>query len=144
MSKKINIFPLQTTFNLPCYKHAGDAGLDIFSPEEVLLDPGARKKIPCHFAIEIPEGYLGAIAPRSGLAEKYGITVLNAWGVIDSSYRGEISVILINLGNEQIKLEKNSKIAQLIIIPFEKVELVAAQALSVTERGKKGFGSSGD
>jgi dUTP pyrophosphatase len=103
-----------------------------------------RVKIGCGFAIEIPEGYLGAIAPRSGLAYKYGLTVLNAWGVIYSSYRGEVSVILINLGTEKIRLEINSKIAQLIILPFETADLLKVEALTKTDRGVNGFGSSGN
>lgn len=144
MSKNIKILPLRTTFKLPSYSHVGDAGLDLFSTEDVLISPMERIKVDCGFAIEIPSGYLGAIAPRSGLAIKYGLTVLNAWGVIDSSYRGEVSVILINLSNEQINLEKHSKIAQLIIVPFETVTLQNMQELSVTDRGKNGFGSSGD
>lgn len=144
MSKVIKILPLQDTFKIPTYSHIGDAGLDLFSVETITICPMERVKIGCGFAIEIPEGYLGAIAPRSGLAYKYGLTVLNAWGVIDSSYRGEVSVILINLGSEQIKLEKNSKIAQLIIVPYENAELSIMQVLTVTDRGVNGFGSSGN
>jgi dUTP pyrophosphatase len=144
MSKTIKILPVQTIFKLPAYNHIGDAGLDLFSMEEIVICPMERKKVGCGFAIEIPEGYLGAIAPRSGLAYKYGLTVLNAWGVIDSSYRGEVSVILINLGSKQIKLEKYSRIAQLIILPYEVVHLSTTEALSVTERKENGFGSSGD
>lgn len=144
MLKKININPHQTTFKLPSYNHPGDGGLDLFSTEEYVINPMERVKISCGFSVEIPEGYLGAIAPRSGLALKYGLTVLNGWGVIDSSYRGEICVILINLGSEQVKLEKHSKVAQLIILPFEAVELEIKQTLSDTERGTNGFGSSGD
>lgn len=143
MLRNIKILPIQEIFSKPSYSHQGDAGLDLFSNEEISLSPMERKKVGCGFSIEIPEGYLGAIAPRSGLAYKYGLTVLNAWGVIDSSYRGEVSVILINLGTKQIKLEKNSKIAQLIILPFETVNLIAAKELTTSDRGKNGFGSSG-
>jgi dUTP pyrophosphatase len=144
MSKNIKIQPLRTTFKLPAYNHIGDAGLDLFSTEEIVISPMERKKVDCGFAIEIPKGYLGAVAPRSGLAIKYGLAVLNAWGVIDSSYRGEVSVILINFGSEPIKLEKHTKIAQLIIVPFEAVTLQIKQELSSTDRGENGFGSSGD
>jgi len=142
--KKISILPIQTTFKLPAYCHPGDAGLDLFSSEEVFIKPMERVKISCGFSIEIPDGYLGAIAPRSGLAYKYGLTVLNGWGVIDSSYRGEVCVILINLGSEEVRLEKNSKVAQLIIVPYETVQLEVKQSLPATERGYNGFGSSGD
>jgi dUTP pyrophosphatase len=143
MLRNLKIIPLQETFNKPSYSHHGDAGLDLFSNKEIYLLPMERIKVGCGFSIEIPEGYLGAIAPRSGLAYNYGLTVLNAWGVIDSSYRGEVSVILINLGSKEIRLEKNSKIAQLIILPFETVNLVTAQEITMSDRGKNGFGSSG-
>lgn len=144
MSKKIRINILNRNFVLPKYAHDGDAGLDLFSTDDILLSPGERKKVGCGFSIAIPEGFLGAIAPRSGLAIEYGVTVLNSWGVVDSSYRGEVSVILINLGNNEVVFKKGSKIAQLIIIPYEKVELyIDSEKLNSTDRGEKGFGSSG-
>lgn len=144
MSKKIRINILNRNFVLPKYAHDGDAGLDLFSTDDILLSPGERKKVGCGFSIAIPEGFLGAIAPRSGLAIEYGVTVLNSWGVVDSSYRGEVSVILINLSNDKAMLKKGSKIAQLIIIPYEKVELyIDSEKLNSTDRGENGFGSSG-
>ena len=144
MLKKIEINILSDKFIIPKYSHEGDAGLDIFSTEELELNPGERKKIGCGFSISIPEGYLGAVAPRSGLSIEHGITVLNSWGVIDSSYRGEVSVILINLGDNKVKLEAGSRVAQLIIIPFQKIELIISKnILNKTERGKNGFGSTG-
>jgi len=144
MLKSINILPLQTAFKLPCYSHPGDAGLDLYSCVKAELEPGEIKKIGCGFAIEIPDGYLGAIAPRSGLALHYGVTVLNSWGVIDSSYRGEVCVILINLGKKKVVLEKESKVAQLIILRCEKIEFsIDTHKLSSTDRGEDGFGSTG-
>jgi dUTP pyrophosphatase len=144
MLKKIGINTLNNNFILPKYAHDGDAGLDLFSTDDISLSPGERKKVGCGFSIAIPEGFLGAIAPRSGLAIEYGVTVLNSWGVVDSSYRGEISVILINLSNDKVMLKKGSKIAQLIIIPYEKVELyIDSEKLNSTDRGENGFGSSG-
>jgi dUTP pyrophosphatase len=144
MSRKIEINQLSEDFVLPVYSHKGDAGLDLFSTEDVELFPGERKKVGCGFSIAIPEGFLGAVAPRSGLAIEYGVTVLNSWGVVDPSYRGEVSVILINLGDEKVFLKKGSKIAQLIIIPYEEIELsIVSDKLDPTSRGEKGFGSTG-
>jgi dUTP pyrophosphatase len=144
MLKKIGINTLNSNFIIPKYAHDGDAGLDLYSTEDIVLLPGERKKIGCGFSIAIPEGLLGAIAPRSGLAIEYGVTVLNSWGVVDPSYRGELSVILINLSNNEVVFKKGSKIAQLIIIPYEKVELyIDSEKLNSTDRGEKGFGSSG-
>lgn len=118
--------------------------MDLYSLEEIKLAPGERKKTPCGFSIEIPEGYFGAIAPRSGLANQYGLTLVNSWGVIDSSYRGEICVIIINLGREDVILPSKTRIAQLLVIPVIEVNLIAVEEkLIETDRGAKGFGSSG-
>jgi dUTP pyrophosphatase len=145
MLRKIQINILSDNFIIPRYSHDGDAGLDLFSIEDIALDPGDRKKVSCGFSIAIPEGYLGAVAPRSGLSIEHGVTVLNSWGVIDSTYRGEVSVILINLGKEKTILKRGSRIAQLIIIPFEKIELIIDKNnLGETERGNNGFGSTGN
>ena len=141
---KIKINILHPDFSMPTYSHAGDAGMDLFSLEEIKLAPGERIKSPCGFSIEIPDGFFGAIAPRSGLANLYGITLVNSWGVIDSSYRGEICVIIINLGRENIILPSKTRIAQLLVIPVAKVNLIAVEEkLIETDRGAKGFGSSG-
>ncbi len=141
---KINIKPTHSSFRMPAYSHLGDAGMDIFSIEKIQLIPGERKKISCGFSIEIPEGYFGAIAPRSGLSIKYGLTLVNAWGVIDSSYRGEICVIIINLGEKKISLPPYSRIAQLLVIPVVKANLVLVEDnLNETDRGVEGFGSTG-
>lgn len=129
---------------MPAYSHIGDAGMDLYSLEEIKLAPGERKKTSCGFSIEIPEGYFGAIAPRSGLANQYGLTLVNSWGVIDSSYRGEICVIIINLGGKEIILPSKTRIAQLLVIPVVCANLIAVEEkLIETDRGAKGFGSSG-
>ncbi|MDD4029515.1 MAG: dUTP diphosphatase [Caldisericia bacterium] len=142
--KSIKCFRLHAEAILPSYSHDTDAGMDLFSCEEVVLSPGEWKKIGCGFQLEIPPGYLGAVAPRSGLAYKNGVTVLNSWGVIDSGYRGEICVILINHGYNVIVLPKQSRIAQFIVLPFEKVNLVeSSTSLAESDRGQNGFGSTG-
>lgn len=140
----IPIKKLHTDFICPEYSHQGDAGLDLYATEAFSLNPGEYKKVNCGFSIAIPEGFLGAVAPRSGLANQHGITVLNSWGVIDSTYRGEVGVILINLGREAVSFPTHSRIAQLIIIPYQKVELIPTENnLDTTERGLHGFGSTG-
>ncbi len=131
---------LNENAKLPERKHEEDAGLDLYSCEEVEILPNEIKTISTGIAIEIPKGYFGLIKDRSGLATK-GLHVLA--GVIDSNYRGEVKVVLINLSKEKIKIEKNSRIAQLIIIPYLKVNIQEVEELSQTERGEKGFGSSG-
>ena len=142
--KNINCFKLHPKAILPSYSHSTDAGMDLYSCEEVVLSPGEWKKIGCGFQLEIPAGYLGAVAPRSGLALKNGVTVLNTWGVIDSGYRGEICVILINQGFNIVVLPEQSRIAQFLILQYEKVNLVETNSpLSDSERGQGGFGSTG-
>jgi len=142
--KSIKCFAIHDRAKLPSYSHDTDAGMDLYSCEEVVLSPGEWKKIGCGFQLEIPPGFLGAVAPRSGLAHKQGVTVLNSWGVIDSGYRGEICVILINHGYNVIILPEHSRIAQLIVLPFEKVNLVESKSrLGESDRGSNGFGSTG-
>lgn len=146
MKEKLEILikPLHSNFVCPDYAHEGDAGMDLYSTEAFTLNPGEHKKVNCGFSIAIPEGFLGAVAPRSGLAHQYGVTVLNSWGVIDSTYRGDIGVILMNLGQEPVTFPVKSRIAQLIIIPCQKVELIPTEEdLNTSERGINGFGSTG-
>lgn len=146
MKNKINV-PIQklhTDFTCPEYSHDGDAGLDLYTTEAISLKPGEYKKVNCGFTIAIPDGFLGAVAPRSGLASQFGVTVLNSWGVIDSTYRGEIGVILINLSKNTASFSAKSRIAQLIILPYQKVELTLTENnLDTSERGINGFGSTG-
>lgn len=132
---------------LPAYQTAGAAGLDLLAAvpagTTVTLAPGDRRLVPTGLALEIPQDYEAQIRPRSGLAHKTGVTVLNAPGTIDSDYRGEISVILINLGDEPFTISRGARIAQLVIAPVARAVLIETKELSGTLRGGAGFGSTG-
>ncbi len=129
--------------NIPQYAQQGDAGADLIATEEVLLRAGARAIVPTGTWLEIPAGYVGLIHPRSGLAAKQGITVLNAPGTIDSGFRGEIKVILSNQSASTVVIEKNQRIAQLVIQEFVTANFVASNNLEDSLRGEAGFGSTG-
>jgi len=135
----------KSKFELPKYETAGAAGLDLRSnlDEEVVLKPLERKLFPTGLFMEIPVGFEAQVRPRSGLALKKGLTVLNTPGTIDSDYRGEVGVILVNLSNEEVKVEPGERVAQLIVASFEQVAWEEAAALQETERGTGGFGSTG-
>lgn len=133
---------LTDTAKLPIYATENSAGMDLFSDEETEIQPFEIKAVRTGISIEIPQGYEGQVRPRSGLALK-GITVANAPGTIDSDYRGEVKVILINLSKETFKVEKGMRIAQLIISKYEKVQIREVDKLSETKRGEGGFGSTG-
>lgn len=130
---------------LPEYKSAGAAGLDLYADldESVTLQPFERQLIPTGLYIELPEGYEAQIRSRSGLALKHGVSVLNAPGTIDSDYRGEIKVILINLSNEPFTVNDGERIAQMVVAKYEIIELQLTDKLTDTERDQGGFGSSG-
>ena len=132
---------------LPSYQSKHAAGLDLVAavPREqpVKLLAGARALVPTGFVLELPPGYEGQVRPRSGLAFKHGLTVLNSPGTIDADYRGEIMVLLVNLGSETFRVQRGDRIAQLVIAPVASVEVVAVEALAETERGQGGFGSTG-
>jgi dUTP pyrophosphatase len=128
---------------LPAYARPGDAGLDLRAAQSVTLKPGERSVVPTGLHLAIPEGHAGLILPRSGLALKLGITVLNAPGLIDGGYRGEIQVLLINHGAEPVTLERGERIAQLVIQPVAQVRLVETERLPDSSRGESGFGSTG-
>ena len=128
---------------LPRQAYEGDAGLDLAACERVELEPGARAVVPTGIAVEIPEGYAGFVQPRSGLAARHGIGIVNAPGLIDSGYRGEIRVVLLNTdASEPFTVEHGMRIAQLVIAPVSSVRLVEVEELATTERGARGFGSS--
>ena len=131
---------------IPEYKTTGSAGMDISSSSEVsiVINPFERKLIPTNLIMEIPSGYEGQVRPRSGLALKQGITVLNTPGTIDSDYRGEIKVLLINLGNEEFTVNFGDRIAQIIISKHVTAKLISSDLLELTERGTGGYGSTGD
>ena len=128
---------------LPRQAYAGDAGLDLASCERVVLPPGERATVPTGLAVEIPDGYAGFVQPRSGLAARHGIGVVNSPGLIDSGYRGEIRVVLLNTdAREPFTVEPGMRIAQLVIAPVASVRLVEVTELATSSRGDRGFGSS--
>lgn len=129
----------------PKYQTQGAAGLDLHAliPHEIYLQPGVRFTCPTGIAIELPEGFEAQVRPRSGLAIKHGVTVINAPGTIDPDYRGEICVLLVNHGCEAFKIEPGARIAQLVIAPFVRAALVRVGELSETDRGEGGFGHTG-
>ena len=130
---------------LPRYETEFSAGLDLRAAleEELAVGPGERVVIPTGLRIEIPPGFEGQVRPRSGLAMKFGLTVLNAPGTIDADYRGEVKVLLVNLGQNAHVLERGDRVAQLVIAPVTRVVLEQVAELSETERGEGGFGSTG-
>ena len=128
---------------LPSYAHPGDAGMDVRSVEELVIEPGDRSLVRTGLVMMLPPGYEAQVRPRSGLALKNGVTVLNTPGTIDEGYRGEVGVILSNFGAEPFKVEKGAKIAQLVIAPCTRAEIVETDEVDATERGEGGFGSTG-
>ena len=128
---------------LPAYATAGAAGMDIVAAEALTLQPGQRHAVATGFAIAIPEGHEVQVRPRSGLALKHGITCLNTPGTIDSDYRGEVKVILANLGGEPFQIARGERIAQLVPAPVLRAELTEVDSLDATTRGAGGFGSTG-
>ncbi|WP_301752135.1 dUTP diphosphatase [uncultured Erythrobacter sp.] len=128
---------------LPAYATSGAAGMDVVSAEDVTITPGARHAVATGLALAIPEGYEIQVRPRSGLALKHGITVPNTPGTIDSDYRGELKVILINLGTEPFAIARGDRVAQLVLAPVVQAAWSEVAELDATERGEGGFGSTG-
>jgi dUTP pyrophosphatase len=130
---------------LPSYQTQGSAGMDLRAAlvSPVRIEPGRRALIPTGLSIAIPAGYEGQVRPRSGLANKHGITVLNTPGTIDSDYRGEVKVVLVNLGDEPFEVQRGDRIAQLLISPVARAALVLVDELDETARGAGGYGSTG-
>jgi dUTP pyrophosphatase len=128
---------------LPSRAYVGDAGLDLSACEHVVLGPGERALVPTGLAVAIPDGYAGYVQPRSGLASKHGITIVNTPGLVDSGYRGELVVNLLNTdAHEAFTVEPGMRIAQLVVLAIPHVELVEVDELPESERGVRGFGSS--
>jgi dUTP pyrophosphatase len=128
---------------LPSQAYDGDAGLDLAACERHELPPGGRAVVPTGLAVAIPPGYAGFVQPRSGLAARHGITIVNTPGLVDSGYRGEVNVVLLNTDPaETFVVEPGMRIAQLVVLPVASVEPVEAAELPVSERGERGFGSS--
>jgi dUTP pyrophosphatase len=128
---------------LPAYATTGAAGMDVVAAEDVVIAPGARHAVATGLAVAIPQGYEIQVRPRSGLALKHGITVPNTPGTIDSDYRGELKVILINLGSEPFVIARGDRIAQLVLAPVVQAAWHEVAELDATERGEGGFGSTG-
>jgi len=141
---KINIIN-RSNNALPSYETENSAGVDLraYIPNDIILNPSDRVLVKTGLFLEIPEGYEAQVRPRSGLAFKHGITVLNSPGTIDADYRGELGVILVNHGNEPFKITNGERIAQLVFAKYEQGEFTQVEALSDTKRGKGGFGSTG-
>ena len=128
---------------LPSYAHPGDAGMDLCSVEELVIPRGERRLVRTGLAMRLPPGYEAQVRPRSGLALKKGVTVLNSPGTIDEGYRGEIGVILVNPGDEPFGVCKGDRIAQMVVAPCARAEIALVSELDSTERGAGGFGSTG-
>jgi dUTP pyrophosphatase len=140
---KIPFLRLDPELPTPESAHDGDAGIDLYAREDTALPPGRWAMVPTGVAVAIPEGHAGLVAPRSGLAARHGISVVNGPGVIDAGYRGELKVILINHGNDAVLLGRGDRVAQLVVVPIALVELEEVKELPDSERGHGGFGSTG-
>jgi dUTP pyrophosphatase len=141
---KLCIARLDERARLPTRAHDGDAGLDLYALEDAMLAPGERASVPTGIAVEIVPGQAGLVLPRSGLAARHGISVVNAPGLIDAGYRGEVRVLLLNTDREQpFQIAAGDRIAQLVLVRVELPELVEVDGLTDTARGTGGFGSSG-
>ncbi|GAB4286576.1 MAG: dUTP diphosphatase [Coriobacteriia bacterium] len=144
MTVRLEIKRIDPDLPLPRYAHEGDAGLDLYAAADVTLAPFERALVPTGVAVAIPEGHAGFVQPRSGLAIRQGLSLVNTPGLIDSHYRGEIKVIAINLDPmTPVVINRGDKIAQLVIQPVDRVELTEREVLDETVRGEGGFGSTG-
>lgn len=140
---ELEITRMRADARLPDRAYVGDAGLDLAACEPVSLSPGERAIVPTGLAVAIPDGYAGFVQPRSGLAARHGVTIVNAPGLIDSGYRGEIQVVLLNTDREQtFTAEAGERIAQLVVLAVPEVTLREVEELPASERGVRGFGSS--
>jgi len=143
----VSVLRLAHAEGLPLPEHAspGSAGLDLRAAidDELNVEPGERVQIPTGLILELPSGWEGQVRPRSGLALRHGVTLLNTPGTIDSDYRGEVQVILVNLGQEDFRVTRGDRIAQLVVAPVSQVSVVEAESLGSTPRGDGGFGSTG-
>jgi dUTP pyrophosphatase len=140
---KIPLIKLDPELPTPRRAHRGDAGVDLYAREPVTLAPGAWRAVPTGVAVEIPEDYVGLVAPRSGLAVHHGISIVNSPGVIDSGYRGEIKAVLVNHGNETVVLDRGARIAQLLVIAVTAPDFEEVEFLEESDRSDGGFGSTG-
>jgi dUTP pyrophosphatase len=139
----LDVRRLDPDLALPGYAHPGDAGLDLYAADTTTLQPGERALVPCGIVVAVPEGHVGLVHPRSGLAVDHGLTVLNAPGTIDAGYRGELKVLLINLGQDAVEIRHGERIAQLLLLPVALVDVREVDRMDSTARGSGGFGSTG-
>jgi len=141
----LKIVKLHPRIELPQYESEGAAGMDLraFLDADISIPPLGRVKVPTGLKIEIPEGFEAQVRPRSGLAIKHGLTVLNSPGTIDCDYRGDLEVILVNLGSQNVIIKDGERIAQLVVAPVCRAQAVEVQALIESQRGSAGFGSTG-
>jgi dUTP pyrophosphatase len=128
---------------VPRHAHEGDAGADLYAREPVTLSPGERRLVPTGVAVAIPAGHVGLVTPRSGLAVRSGIGIVNTPGIVDSGYRGELAVLLINHGDQPVAIERGDRIAQLVVVAVASIEFQEVDELGDTTRGAGGFGSTG-
>jgi dUTP pyrophosphatase len=140
---QVTLRVLDPDVSTPSAAHEGDAGLDLAARHDVVLGPGERVAVPTGIAVAIPDGYAGLVLPRSGHARRSGIGLVNSPGLIDSGYRGEIEILLINHGQEAVKFQRGDRIAQLVIIEVPRVTWTEAEELPASSRGDRGFGSTG-
>ena len=141
---KIPLLRLDGGLPAPSHAHSGDAGVDLHARESRLLAAGERAMIPTGIAVAIPEGHCGLVTPRSGLAARHGLSIVNSPGIVDAGYRGELRVTLVNLGSDPYKIERGDRIAQLVVVPVALQEFVEVEELPPSHRGSAGFGSTGD
>ena len=140
---KIPVLPRDAMYQLPSYAHPGDAGADLTAASGLTIEPGGRALVGTGMVIAIPDGHAGLVLPRSGLAIRSGVTVINAPGLIDSGYRGEVKVALVNHSDEAFVIERGDRIAQLVIVAVAQPTYVEVEELADTARGSGGFGSTG-
>ncbi|MDR2257343.1 MAG: dUTP diphosphatase [Arthrobacter sp.] len=143
-SLEVRVRRLDPELPVPAYALPGDAGADLYAREDVCLAPGERRLVPTGLAVAIPEGYVGLVHPRSGLAAKHGLSIVNAPGTVDAGYRGELLINLINLDRQaEVNLRRGDRIAQLLIQKVERASFVEVEDLGESARGERGFGSTG-
>ena len=140
---QVKVKKITNDAKIPKIEHEGDAGFDIYSNEETTILPMERKLIGTGISISVPKGFEAQVRPKSGLAINHGLTLLNTPGTIDAGYRGEVKVIIMNLGKEEYKIEKGKKIAQVVFNKIEEPELIEVEELDESQRGEGGFGSTG-
>ena len=140
---QISYIKLDSELPTPGHAHPGDGGVDLYARENVQLEPEAWTMVPTGIAVAIPDGYAGLVVPRSGLAARLGVGVVNGPGLVDAGYRGEIKVILINHGPEPLELQRGERIAQLVVMPVVEQIFVEVDELPDSRRGEGGFGSTG-